>query len=275
MSRATHLTSLLKRWLHPDAVWAALPVAAALITLYVIVSALSSRGVESLVNIVLSSEVHNAIRLSLFTSFTSSILALLTGIPIAYALSRYAFRGKAIVEVVLMVPFVMPPIALGATLLIFFVNNPIGVLLNSVFRIVFEVPGIIVAQYSVVTPMMIKVLKSSFDLVDLRYEAVARTLGCSRVSALFRVVLPMARTGVLSSFILGFGKALGEFGATATLAGVTKYKTETLPIAIYLTLSSGELSLTVALIIVLIAIALAVLGLLHLIDRRASQLAIV
>lgn len=254
-----------------DVVWLALPVAVALFLLYIIVSVLHWGGLDSLVNIVSSNEVLYAIKLSMLTSFTSSTLALLTGIPLAYTLSRYNFRGKYIIESLLVVPFAMPPVALGALLLIFFTNTNVGTLLNSVFNIVFEVPGLIVAQYVVILPMMIKILKSSFDLVDVKYEAVARTLGCTRLTVLTKIVIPMAKTGVLSAFILGFGRALGEFGASVTLAGATRFKTETLPIAIYLTLSSGELSLTVALIAILILIAFVTLIALHVIDKKGTR----
>ena len=250
-----------------DLVWLFLPVVAAIILLYVIVSVLYWGGISSLAYIMSSNEVFYAIRLSLFTATVSSVLALITSLPLAYTLSRYSFRGKTLIESMLMIPFAMPPVALGALLLVFFTNTGPGSLLNSLFNIVFEVPGLIVAQYIVILPMMIKIVKSSFDLVDTRYDAVARTLGCNRLGVLVKVLVPMARTGVLSAFILGFSRALGEFGASVTLAGATRFKTETLPIAIYLALSSGELGLTIALIAILVFIAFITLIVLHITSR--------
>ncbi|HID41900.1 MAG TPA: ABC transporter permease subunit, partial [Pyrodictium sp.] len=91
--------------------------------------------------------------------------------------------------------------------------------------------------------------------VDPRYEAVARTLGYTRLQTLLRVTLPMARRGLLSAFLLAFIRALGEFGASVTLAGAIRFKTETLPIAIYLSISGGDLNLAVALMTVSILVA--------------------
>jgi len=112
-----------------------------------------------------------------------------------------------------------------------------------------------------------KVLKSSFDMIDEKYEAVARTLGYGKFMTLIKVLLPMCRRSLVASFILGFSRALEEFGASVTLAGATRFKTETLPIAIYLSLSSGNIELTIALIIILIFIAFITLTILHFIER--------
>ena len=162
-----------------------------------------------------------------------------------------------------MLPFAMPPVALGAMLLIFFTNTYLGLWLNSIFNIVFEVPGLIVAQFIVILPMIIMILKSTFDMVDPRYEIVSRTLGYNRLMTLVKIVLPLSKTGIATAFMLGFSRALGEFGASVTLAGAMRFKTETLPIAIYLALSSGDLNLTIALIIVLLFIAFTTLLALH------------
>ena len=246
-----------------------LPVIVAVILLYIIVSVITWGGIKSLAYIVQSNEVLYAIKLSLITSLTAVTLSLLTGIPIAYVLSRYDFRGKAVIEALLLIPFAMPPIALGAALLIFFTNTILGAALNSVFRVVFEIPGLIVAQFTIILPMVIRVLKTSFDLVDVRYENVARTLGYSRFMTLIKVVLPMSRTGLLSALVLGFSRALGEFGASVTLAGATRFKTETLPIAIYLTLSSGDVNLTVALIAIAVVIAFISLTFIYVLSKMS------
>ncbi len=247
-----------------------IPVAASLTLLYIIMSVIAWGGPQSLYAVVSSGEVAFAVGLSLVTSLPAAGAAVLAGIPIAYALSRYRFKGKNVVETLLMLPFAMPPIALGASLLIFFTNTWPGILLNNIISIVFEVPGLVVAQFTVVLPMVVKVLKSSFDMIDVKYEAVARTLGCGRLSTLFRVLLPMSKAGLASAFILGFSRALGEFGASVTLAGATRFKTETLPIAIYLTLSSGDVKVTVALIIVIVLIAFTTLLAMHVVSSKGS-----
>ncbi len=251
-----------------DLVFLLTPVLFSALLLYIIVSIIHWGGLASLSSIISSNEVFFSVKLSLLTSFTSTTLALATSIPIAYALSRYRFKGKSILESILLLPFAMPPVALGAVLLIFFTNTWLGKILDNLVGIVFEVPGLIVAQYVVILPMMIRVLKSAFDLVDVKYEFVARTLGYSRVSTLYLVLLPMAKSGVASAYILGFTRALGEFGASVTLAGATRFKTETLPIAIYLTLSSGEVRLTVALITLLVMVSFAILFVMNIVDKH-------
>ncbi len=246
-----------------DRVLVFMPIMASIILLYVILSIIVWGGVSSLVEIISSREVIFAVELSIVTSLIASTLALLVSIPIAYSVSRHNFRGKSVVEVVLMLPFAMPPVALGAILLIFFTNTIIGKWLNSLLNIVFEVPGLIVAQFIVIFPMVTAILKSAFDMIDPRYEIVSRTLGYNRLMTLIKVVLPMSKTGIASAFMLGFSRALGEFGASVTLAGAVRFKTETLPIAIYLALSSGDLTLTVALITILLFIAFITLLALH------------
>lgn len=244
------------------------PIILALLLVTIFVSIVVWSEPEALFFALMSNEVMFAIKLSLLTSITAAAIALIVGIPTAYALSRYDFKGKHIIETILMIPFVMPPVALGAVLLVFFTNTLIGSVLDSLLNIVFEVPGIVVAQFAVIFPMVTKVLKTSFELIDIRYEAVARTLGYGRLKVLFKVLLPMCKSGLASAFILGFGRALGEFGASVTLAGATRFKTETLPIAIYLSLSSGDIPLTVALIIILIFIAFITLIALHWVGKK-------
>ena len=244
-------------------VYILIPIAVALTILAILASIILWSDFRELPLALASYEVSFAVKLSLITALTSTTAAILLGIPVAYTLSRLEFKGKRIVETILMLPFAMPPIALGATLLLFFTNTVLGKIVNSILNVVFEVPGLIVAQFTVIFPMVIKVLKSSFDMVDERYEAVARTLGYTRFMTLIKVLLPMCKTGLVSSFILGFTRALGGFGASVTLAGATRFKTETLPIAIYLSLSSGDIPLTVALIIILLVVAFTTLLSLH------------
>lgn len=204
---------------------------------------------------ILSPEIGYTVGLSLLTSFVSASAALLTSIPTAYLLSRHRFPGKTLVETLLMIPFAMPPVALGITLLMFFSSTPLGKLLDTVFHIVFEVPGLVVAQFAVITPIAVKVLKTGFDGVDVRYEGVARTLGYGQLTAIFRIILPMMRGTLAAAFLLGFTRALGEFGASVTLAGATRMKTETLPIALYLVLNKGETGELAALLLISVTVA--------------------
>ena len=209
-----------------------------------------------------------AIKLSLATATITTLLAVTIAIPVAYAISKNNFFGKNLIDSLLDLPIVISPIALGAALLVFF-NTPIGSAINNhILRFVFSVPGIVLAQFTVVSALAVRLLKSTFDGIDLRYEQVARTLGYSKLEAFMKVVLPLARNGIIASGILTWARATGEFGATVMLAGATAMKTETLPISIFLNLSSANIGQAVALILILVVISLVALLLIRLITGR-------
>lgn len=203
------------------------------------------------ISTLLSKEIIFAIKLSMVTATIATIISLIIGVPAAYALSRTEFIGKNIIDALLDLPIVLSPIALGAALLIFFsINTYIG------HYFVFEVSGIIVAQFTIVSALTIRLMKSTFDSIDQNYENVARTLGYSKFQAFFKVTLPLSKNGLMASSLLAWARAIGEFGATVTLAGATRMKTETLPIAIFLSLQSAELEKAIGIIYILIFIAL-------------------
>jgi molybdate transport system permease protein len=216
----------------------------------------------------LSPETAFAIELSLITATISTILALAIAVPAAYAMSQHNFPGKSLVDSLLDLPIVISPVAIGAALLIFF-STPLGASINSnIVRIVFSIPGIIVAQFAIVSALAIRLLKSTFDRIDARYEQVGRTLGCSKPEAFFRITLPLAKDGLIASGILTWARAVGEFGATVTLAGATAMKTETLPISIYLSLASSDIGQAVARVFILGVVSLAALLLIRKITGR-------
>ncbi len=230
-----------------------------LLTLFfvvIIISLLAYTDWRTFGSALLSSETLFAIKLTLITATITTIIAVAIAIPVAYAISKNDFFGKSVVDSLLDMPIVISPVALGAALLVFF-STPLGAAINnSVIQFVFSVPGIVLAQFTVVSALAVRLLKSTFDGIDLRYEQVSRTLGCSKLEAFFRVVLPLARNGLIASGILTWARATGEFGATVTLAGATAMKTETLPIAISLSLSSANIEQAIALIIILVFISL-------------------
>ncbi|MBI4284778.1 MAG: ABC transporter permease subunit [Chloroflexi bacterium] len=217
----------------------------------------------------LSEEILFAVRLSLTTATIATALAMAIGIPAAYALSQMQFHGKSLVDSLLDLPIVISPIALGAALLIFF-NTPAGAGINSLF--VFAVPGIVLAQFAVTIGLAIRLLKSTFDGIDPRYEQVSRTLGYSKAKAFTRVTLPLARNGLIAATILTWARALGEFGATVTLAGATPLKTETLPTAIFLSLASADVARAIAVVLILVLIAAVALVLIRKVAGRGYPL---
>ena len=236
--------------------------ALALLTLFfigIVVSMLTYTDWNTFISALLSEEILFAIRLSVTTATVATVISMIIAVPVAYAISQTEFPGKNIVDSMLDLPIVISPIALGAALLVFF-NTPIGAGIDdNVMKFVFAVPGIILAQITVISALAIRLLKSTFDSIDPRYERVGRTLGCSKPEVFFRVTLPLAKDGLIAAGILTWARAVGEFGATVTLAGATAMKTETLPIAIFLSLASADVEKAIAVIFVLVIIAMVAL----------------
>jgi molybdate transport system permease protein len=200
-----------------------------------------------------------AIKLSIAAATLATFFAVLIGLPAAYALSRFEFPGKRIIDTFLEIPMIMSPIALGASLLIFF-NTPLGeVIQKEGIFFVFEVPGIILAQFATIAGLATRLIKASLDEISPRYEAVARSLGSSSWQAFYRITLPLALRGLIASVILCWAKALGEFGATVTLAGAMPGKTETMPVAIFTALASANIDKTIVLILILVFFGLCTL----------------
>jgi molybdate transport system permease protein len=233
-----------------------------------VVSLLTYIDWNTFLSVLVSEEILFAIRLSVGTAALATVIAILVAIPVAYTISKSQFPGKDIVDGLLDLPIVISPIALGAALLVFF-NTPLGsVIDNYVIKFVFTVSGIVLAQFTIVSALAIRLLKSTFDSIDPRYEQVSRTLGCTKFGAFFKVTLPLARDGLIAAAILTWARAIGEFGATVTLAGAMYMKTETLPIAIFLSLATADIEKAVAVIFVLVIIAVAAWVLLRKLVRK-------
>ncbi|MBI2304945.1 MAG: ABC transporter permease [Chloroflexi bacterium] len=206
-----------------------------------------------------SPETLFSVRLSLITATLSAGASLVIAIPAAYALSRAHFWGKSIVETLLDLPLVMPPIALGMALLVFF-RTPVGQGIEATgVRFVFTPLGIVLAQFTLVSTFALRMMKASFDSIDPRYEKVAQTLGCHQGAIFWRVTLPLARRGILAAAVLTWARAVGDFGATVILAGATAFKTETLPIAIFLNLSTIHIERAIAVTLILVGLSLVAL----------------
>ncbi|MFH0958227.1 MAG: ABC transporter permease [Pseudomonadota bacterium] len=225
---------------------------------------------ERLLDTILSPRTLFSIRLSLGAATISTVFSVLIALPAAFALSRYEFSGKRAVDTMLELPMIVSPAALGAMLLIFF-NNPLGLWIQDHgAQFVFTFYGIVLAQFVTICGVSTRLIKAAMDEIPVRYEAVARTLGASPGKAFFTITLPLSRRGIIAASILSWAKALGEFGATITIAGSMAMKTETLPIAIFMRLSSAEIEGTVILILILVSIGLSILYIVRLLSRGAS-----
>ncbi len=212
----------------------------------VLAGLLSLLPLTTLPAILLSREVLFALQLTLLTSFSAVVIGSILGLPSGYFMARCAFKGKAVVETLIDLPMAMPPLVAGVGLLLLLGNEMVQKVLAAVgVELLFSPAGAILAQVLITAPIMTRTCRSAFAAVDYRYEQAAQTLGLLPSQVFLRVALPMARPTILSGIVLCWARAVGEFGATLMVAGATRFKTETLPIAVYLNISSGELGVAV------------------------------
>jgi molybdate transport system permease protein len=184
-----------------------------------------------------------ALWLSFQVASAATLLALPLALALAFALGRGRWPGKALVEVVVNLPLVLPPVVIGYALLISFGRQGwLGRWLYEVLGIsfVFSFRGAVLAAAVMALPLMVRALRQSIEAIDRGLEAAARSLGASRLDALFSVTLPLAAPGLLSAVVLGFAASLGEFGATITFVSNVPGQTQTLPLAIYSALQSPD-----------------------------------
>jgi molybdate transport system permease protein len=227
--------------------------------LILIFSLLSFISKDRFFEILFSERTMFSVKLSMTAASAAVILSLIIALPAGYALSRFDFAGKKFIDLFLELPMIVSPAALGAILLFFF-NTYLGTWIQDhVQQFVFTFYGIILAQFTTILGIMIRMIKSGFDEISPRYENTARTLGASSFQAFRTVSLPLCSKSILSALILSWAKAVGEFGATITVAGTMAMRTETLPVAIFMRLSVADINGAVVLITILMGIGLLVL----------------
>ncbi len=174
--------------------------------------------------------------LSLRVAIVSVICSLPLAILVAYVLARTRFPGKVLVDAVVHLPLVLPPVVVGFALLVLFgKRGPIGSFLDQWFGIVFAFrwTGAALASAIMGFPLMVRAIRLSIDAIDRRLETAARTLGGSRAWVFASITLPLALPGIITGVLLSFARGLGEFGATITFVSNIPGETETLPLAIY------------------------------------------
>jgi len=187
--------------------------------------------------------IFEPIVLSIKVALTATLFTLLIGVFFARITTKYDFPGKNILEVILIMPMVLPPSVTGYFLLIVFGRHgAFGRFLSDTMgiQIVFSWVGAMVASTVVSIPLMYQNAKGAFLSVDHGYERAARTLGASERRIFWTINFPLALNGILSGLALSFSRALGEFGATLMVAGNIPGKTQTIPLAIYFAVDSGD-----------------------------------
>ncbi|MEV0908538.1 ABC transporter permease [Streptomyces hokutonensis] len=209
-----------------------------------------------------STEVWQALQLSLLSATLATAVCLVLGVPLAWLLARTEFPGRRIVRALVTLPLVLPPVVGGVALLLALGRNGVvGQWLDSWFGITlpFTTTGVVVAEAFVAMPFLVISVEGTLRAADPRYEEAAQTLGASRFTAFRRVTLPLIAPGIAAGSVLAWARALGEFGATITFAGNFPGRTQTMPLAVYLALQNDP-EAAIALSLVLLAVSIAVLA---------------
>ena len=200
-----------------------------------------------------------AARLSALTSAATLVLVVLFAVPMGYALSRFRFPGHTVVDTLVDLPIVVPPLVIGVSLLVFF-STAAGRWIEGLgLKFVYSVPGIILCQFLVSASYGIRSAAAAFDAVDRRLEHLALSLGCTPWQAFRHVALPLARNGIVTGSILAWAHAVGIFGPLMVFTGSVRYKTEVLPTTVFLELSVGNIEAAVAVSLLMVAAAMIVL----------------
>jgi molybdate transport system permease protein len=203
-----------------------------------------------------------ALGLSLKVALWATGIDLVLGVAVGYALARFRFFGRDVVDSILLLPMVLPPTVLGYYLLVVVGRRgPIGGWLWSTFGInlIFTWQGAVIAAAIVSFPFVCKSARAAFEEVNPQVQQAARVLGLAESAVFFRITLPLAWRGILAGVLLAFTRALGEFGATLMVAGSIPDKTQTLSIAVYEAVQAGQDDLANRLVLIVSVVAIVVL----------------
>jgi molybdate transport system permease protein len=203
--------------------------------------------------------------LSLQVASVATVLGVASGIPLAWVLARHTFPGKRLIEALILLPIILPPTVLGYYLLrAVGRQSPLGRFIEGTLGIelIFTWKAAVLASTVVAIPLIMRAAQAAFETIDPNLEAAARTLGRTEPAIFMTITVPLAWRGILAGTVLGFARALGEFGATLMVAGNIPGRTQTLPIAIYDAVQAGRNDTANALVLILSVVALAILVLL-------------
>ncbi len=224
-----------------------------------VASLFSKTGLQGLKETLVSREFLFAVKFSIITSLISLLLSLIFSIPMAYFLSRVNFPLKQFVEGVIDIPIFLPPLITGLSFLILF-GGGFGEFLGRFgITFLFSPLGVIFAQFIIITPYIERSAEIAFFKVSKRYEFMGKIMGLSDFDVFRKIVFPLSKKGILTGAIIGWSRAIGEFGATLMIAGATRMKTETLPIYVYLSVSSGNIKFAIGAGVLMVIVAILIL----------------
>ena len=215
-----------------------------------------------------------AVALSLKVAFWAIALSLPLGIFTAYALARWRFPGKALLNGLVHLPLILPPVVTGYILLVVFgINGPLGALLAQLgITLAFQWTGAVLAAAIMAFPLMVRAIRLSIEAVDPKLEEAAATLGATRLWVFVTITLPLIVPGIIAGAVLAFAKAMGEFGATITFVSNIPGQTQTVPSAIYAFLQApGGEPAALRLVAVSVIVAMGALLASEWLARRAAK----
>lgn len=222
----------------------------------------------------LSADDLTAIRLSLQVAASATIIALPLGYAAAYVLAFTTIRGKALLEGLINLPLVLPPVVVGYLLLLFFgKNGPAGALLGKLgVNVIFTLKGAIIASAVVGFPLLVRSIRIGMESIDRNYIWASRTLGSGWWDSLFSIIVPLSYRATMAGMTLMFARSLGEFGATIILAGNIPGVTQTIPLAIYqYTSMPGGDAMALSLCMVSVGLSFTVLLISEAANRKISR----
>ncbi|PYM76906.1 MAG: molybdate ABC transporter permease subunit [Candidatus Rokuibacteriota bacterium] len=221
----------------------------------------------------MSADSLGALGLSIRVAVFATLLNALLGIPLAYLLARRAFRGRALVDLLVTLPLVLPPTVTGYYLIVLlgrrgWLGAPVYAWTG--WSVAFTWYAAVIAATVMALPLLVRTARAAIEPVDRELEKAAFTLGRSEWRTALEVTLPLARNGIVAGMVLAFARALGEFGATLMLAGNIPGKTTTVPLAIYTAVQTGEMGEAVLLVVALTILSCVVLMVAGRLGARAT-----
>ncbi len=221
----------------------------------------------------MSADIESALALSVRVAVLATALNAVVGIPLAYALARRRFRGKAVLDLLVTLPLVLPPTVTGYYLIVLLGRRGwLGAPLYEAtgWTVAFTWYAAVIAATVMALPLLVRTARAAIESVDRDLEKAAYTLGRSEWRTALEVTLPLARNGILAGLVLAFARALGEFGATLMLAGNIPGRTTTVPLAIYTAVQTGDSAAALALVGILTALSCVVLMMAGRLGARAT-----
>lgn len=226
---------------------------------------LKRKGISDVIALLSDQQVARALSLSLKTSIMTLVLVILTSVPAGYALSRYRIPGYYILNSIVDIPIVLPPVVIGISLLAFFgfgIGADISAFLDGFNISLSSWIGIVMCQYLIAVSYCIRTIKSGFDDVGEKYEHVALTLGCTPIKAFFKVSIPLAGNGIIAGSVMSWARAIGIFGPLMAFVG-TSPDVQVMPTSIWLELSTGNIEASIIMALVMILLAGMALTIVH------------